>query len=65
MTNTHKNQSGKFTETLKNKNRNSRKLKDKGKKILISEQKDKDLEEDLCISSEYAKYEKISNGKFL
>lgn len=62
LTNTHKNQSGKFTETLKNKNRNSRKLKDKGKKILISEQKDKDLEEDLCISSEYAKYEKISNG---
>ena len=62
LTNTHKNQSGKSTETLKNKNRNSRKLKDKGKKILISEQKYKDLEEDLCISSEYAKYEKISNG---
>ena len=62
MTNTQKNQSGKSTGTLKDKNRNSRKLKDKGKKILISEQKDSDLEEGLHISSEYARYEKISNG---
>ena len=62
LTNTQKNQSGKSTGTLKDKNRNSRKLKDKGKKILISEQKDSDLEEGLHISSEYARYEKISNG---
>lgn len=62
MTNSHKNQSGKSTETLKDKNRHYRKLKDKGKKILISEQKDKDLEEGVHISSEYTRYEKISNG---
>lgn len=37
-------------------------MKDKPKKILISEQKNKDLEESLHLNLEYAKYKRISNG---
>ncbi|XP_047413011.1 zinc finger protein 383-like isoform X2 [Sciurus carolinensis] len=62
---TQKNQCGKSVEeTLKNKNKNSRKMNDKANKILmdVSELKGKDLKGSLNESSEYVIYKRVPNG---